>query len=140
MNAPGETRPSPLVNLLVALLALESAALAVVAGFLVVEIFVADATSLASAIGLAVLAALAAVWLGAIAVNARRGRAWTRGAALTWQALQLALALGSFQGVFARADVAWYLLVPAAAIIVLLFTPPVVSALSLRGEDDATND
>jgi hypothetical protein len=137
MNARGETRPSPLVNLLVALLALESAALAVVAGFLVVELFVAEATSLASALALALLAALAAVWLGAIAVNARRGRAWTRGASLTWQALQVAVAIGSFQGVFARPDVGWYLLLPAVAIIVLLFTPAVVEALSRRGDDAA---
>lgn len=137
MNAPGATRPSPLVNLLVALLTLESAALAVITGFLVVELFVAEAASLGSAIGLAVLAALATVWLAAIALNVRRGRAWTRGAAFTWQALQIALAIGSFQGLFARADIGWYLLLPAAAIIVLLFTPPVVEALSLRG-DDAT--
>ena len=81
-----------------------------------------------SAVALLVITALAAVWLGTIAVNALRRRPWIRGAALVWQVLQIAVAIGSFQGPEPRAGIGWALLIPAAIVLVLLFTPSVISA------------
>ena len=118
--------------LLVVLLFMECALLTVATIYLVIELLTATADSLASAVALTVLTAIAAVWLGFIAVNVLRGRAWTRGAAIVWQVLQGAVAIGCFQGIFAQPTVGWLLLVPALVVLVLLFTPPVVAATSTR--------
>jgi hypothetical protein len=90
--------------------------------------------SYASAIALTVIAAIAAAWVTAIAVNILRSRAWTRGAAIVVQVLIAAVALGSFQGMLARADIGWLLLLPAVAVMVLLFTKPVVAAITIRDD------
>ncbi len=118
--------------LLVVLLFMECALLTVATIYLVIELLTATADSLASAVALTVLTAIAAVWLGFIAANVLRGRAWTRGAAIVWQVLQGAVAIGCFQGIFAQPTVGWLLLVPALVVLVLLFTPPVVAATSTR--------
>jgi len=120
------------VLLLVVLLFMECALLTVATIYLVIELLTATADSLASAVALTVLTAIAAVWLGFIAANVLRGRAWTRGAAIVWQVLQGAVAIGCFQGIFAQPTVGWLLLVPALVVLVLLFTPPVVAATSTR--------
>lgn len=120
------------VTLLAVLVFAECALLAGSTIFLVVELIVAVPASLASALALTALTALAAVWLGVIGVNILRGKAWTRGAAIVWQVLQGAVAIGFFQGVFAQPELGWFLLVPAIVVVLLLFTPPVVAALSQR--------
>jgi uncharacterized membrane protein len=114
------------------LLFAECALLVAATLFLVVELLVATPGSYAAAIALTVLTAIAALWLGVIGINVLRGRAWTRGAALVWQALQIAVAVGCFQGLFARPDVGWALLVPAIVVLVLLFTKPVIAATARR--------
>jgi hypothetical protein len=43
--------------------------------------------------------------------------------------VQLAVALGAFQGALARPDVGWLLLVPSVAAIVLTLSPSVTRAL-----------
>jgi hypothetical protein len=120
------------VVLLVVLLFAECALVSVAAIYLVIEILVATPDSYASALALTVLVIIAAVWLAVIAVNVLRGRAWTRGAAIVWQVLQIAVAVGCFQGFFARPDVGWFLLVPAAVVLVLLFVPSVVAVVGAR--------
>ena len=120
-------RPLTLTALAVVLF-VESAFLAVTAGFLGRELLTETPTSYASAVAIVVLAILATVWVFLIARNTLRARPWIRSAALTWQILQLAVALGSFQGIFARTDVGWYLLVPAIVALALLFTRSVMSA------------
>src|SRR5690606_12116133 len=100
--------------------------------FLLFELVVDEPTSLASAIAIFVMTAAAAVWLVAVTLAVWRGRSWSRGAALFWQLVQLAIAFGSFQGVFARADIGWFLLVPAVIVIVLLFARSVMLATARR--------
>jgi hypothetical protein len=124
------TRTSPLVYLLAIVLFAECALLAGAMVFLIVELVVDRPDSYASAVALVVLVAIAAVWLGAIAFATLRRRPWIRGAALVWQILQIAVAIGSFQGLTPRADIGWALLIPAGIAIVLLFTPPVVAQTS----------
>lgn len=109
--------------------------MAVATIYLVIEIFGAVAASLASAIALAVLNAIAAVWLGFIGLNVLRGRPWVRGAIVTWQVLQVAVAIGCFQGYFARPDLGWLLLVPSIVAVGLLFTPPVMVATTRLAQD-----
>ncbi|HEY9497835.1 MAG TPA: hypothetical protein VIQ78_02295 [Terrimesophilobacter sp.] len=131
-SAPrASVRPRALV-LLAAMLFVESAFLAAAAGFLVFELATVVPVSYASAIAILLLVALAALWLFVVAVNTLKGRSWVRGAALTWQVLQLAIALGSFQGLFARDDIGWFLLVPAVIVLFLLFTRSVIAATTRR--------
>ncbi len=120
-------RPWPLSALAV-MLFVEAAILVAVAGFLFFELVTEVPTSYASAVAILVLVALAAVWLAIVALNTLRARPWVRGAALTWQVLQLAVAVGSFQGLFARDDIGWFLLVPAVIVLALLFTRSVLTA------------
>ncbi|MBX3099016.1 MAG: hypothetical protein KF761_05500 [Salinibacterium sp.] len=122
----------PFVTTVAVLLFAECALLTAATVYLIVELIVATPLSFASAIALLILTAIAAVWLGFIAVNVLRGRAWTRGAAIVWQVLQGAVAIGCFQGVLAQPEIGWWLLIPALVVMVLLFTPPVVAAISRR--------
>lgn len=98
------------------------------AAWLVFELLTATAASLASAAAILVLVLITALWVSAIARGALRRRSWIRGAAFTWQLVQIAVAIGFFQGLYARADLGWALLVPSLAVIVLLFTPQVIAA------------
>ncbi|WP_349899430.1 hypothetical protein [Parafrigoribacterium soli] len=126
-DEPRHGRPS-LLLVLSGLLFLECALLAAASVYLLVELLTAQPDSYASAVAILVLTIAAAVWLGVTASSTLRGRPWIRGAATVWQLLQIAVAIGSFQGLFARADVGWFLLVPALAALVLLFAPSVVAA------------
>jgi len=129
---PAKPARHPFVLLLVLILFAECALVVVATIYLVVELLTATPDSLASAVALTVLTAIAAVWLGFIATNVLRGRAWTRGAAIVVQVLQGAVAIGCFQGILAQPAIGWLLLIPALVVLVLLFTPPVVAATSRR--------
>ena len=121
-------RRHPLVIALAALVFAECALIAVATIYLVIEIIAATPASFASAVALTVLTAIATIWLAVIAVNILRGHAWTRSAAIVWQVLQLAVAIGCFQGLFAQPAIGWALLIPAVVVLVLVFTPAVVRA------------
>jgi hypothetical protein len=125
-------RRHPLLLALTAIVFAEFLLLVGATGFLIIELLVATPSSFVSALALTALVAVAAVWLAIITVNILRGNAWVRSATLVWQVLQIAVAIGSFQGIFARQDIGWLLLIPAVAAIILLFTPPVVAALVRR--------
>lgn len=127
-----ERRHHPLVLALAAVLFLEAAGLAVVTVTLLVELLVERPDSLPSAIALMACAAIATVWVTVIALNSLRGRAWIRGASIVVQVLIGAVALGSFQGLFPRADIGWLLLLPAITVLVLLFTKQVLAETSQR--------
>lgn len=108
-----------------ALLALEAAAVVGLLVWLIVDLLTLQPSSYATAIALIALVAIAAVWLTAIAVASFRRASWSRASAIVWQVLQLSIAVGAFQGLFARPDVGWVLLVPAITIIGLLLWTPV---------------
>jgi hypothetical protein len=124
----GRMRAPLLLRILVVLLLAEAAALAAAAVFLLIELLAETPHSYAAAVAIFALTALAAAWLVMIAVNALRGRSWVRAAAMVWQVLQIGLGIGSLQGLFAREDVGWFLIVPAIVVIALLFTRPVLAA------------
>ncbi len=120
-------RPRLLVALAAALF-FEASLLALLAGYLVFELVTEVPTSLGSALGILAFVLMCAGWLVAVGMGALHARPWVRAAALTWQVLQIAVAVGSFQGLFARGDIGWVLLVPAIVVIALLFTRSVMSA------------
>ncbi|MDR5699826.1 hypothetical protein [Agromyces aerolatus] len=110
-----------------------------VTGWLIVDLFVLRPSSYATAIALIVVVALGAIWAAANAVGAIRLAGWSRGSSIVWQLLQLSIAVGAFQGLFARPDVGWLLLVPAIVVIGLLLWPPVRQAYSHDGRQTATS-
>jgi hypothetical protein len=117
-----------------ALLFAEALLVAGLLGWLVVDLFSLEPSSMATAIALIVLVAIGAIWVWAVAVASLRRAPWSRAAAIVWQILQLSVAVGAFQGLFARPDVGWLLLVPAVTVIGLLLWTPVRIAYS-RPED-----
>jgi len=119
------------------LLILEAAAMVAVLGWLIIDLMVLRPSSYATAIALIVVVALGAVWVVANAVGAIRLAGWSRGSAIAWQLLQLSIAVGAFQGLFARPDIGWVLLVPAIVITGLLVWSPVRLAYSSEGRDTA---
>ena len=125
-NAAPARRSRSLVAVAV-LLAAEALLLWVAAAWLVLELLTATPASLASAAAILVLVVVAALWVSAVALGALRSRSWIRGAAVTWQLVQAAVAVGCFQGLYARPDLGWALLLPSIAVIVLLFTPQVLA-------------
>jgi hypothetical protein len=132
-NAPETSgrqgRRPPALLALAGIVALEALAMIVIAVWLIVELLIDTPQSLASALALLVLAAVAAAFLVAAVLGILRRAGWIRGAVLTWQVVQLAVALGAFQGALARPDVGWLLLVPSVVAILLMFSPSVTRAL-----------
>ncbi|TFD49040.1 hypothetical protein E3T55_13190 [Cryobacterium frigoriphilum] len=118
------------MRIVTAILWLEALLLWGVTAWLVIELLTETPTSLGGAFALLGLSALAALWVSFIAFNLPRRRSWTRGGALTWQLVQIMVAIGAFQGVYARPDVGWALLAPSLLVIGLLFTRAVVAATS----------
>jgi hypothetical protein len=120
-------KPALLV-LLGVLLYAEAVAMAGVSAYLLVELLTARPDSYASAVAILLLALIAAVFLFVLATHTLRGRPWIRGATVTWQVLQILIGVVSLQGPFARPDIASALIIPAAVVLVLLFTPSVLAA------------
>ena len=130
-------RPRALI-VLMAVLALEALALAVAAGYFIIELLVEQPSSLANAIALSAVLAIGAVWVGFIVVGLYRGQAWTRAAVIVIQALFIAVAVGSFQGPNPRPDVGAVLLIPAVIALILIFTKSVMVSTAKRTDDSRT--
>ena len=126
--ALNSSRRPILLLVLAAILAAEAALATGVTIWLVVELATEVPDDFASAVVILLLAAGLACALWAMTIGLLRRQTWVRGAALTWQLLQIAVAIGCFQGVFAVPSLGWALLVPAAVAILLLMSPPVVAA------------
>ncbi|WP_426519894.1 hypothetical protein ACPPVQ_06725 [Diaminobutyricibacter sp. McL0618] len=126
-GTPAPARP-PLLIALAVLLFLEAAGAVALVVWLGFELASASPESVAGGVALVLLAVLAAAWILLTAVSTLRGRSWVRASAVTWQVLQIAVAIGSFQGLYARPDLGWALLVPAVVGIVLALSPSVVRA------------
>ncbi|MEI5585539.1 MULTISPECIES: hypothetical protein [unclassified Agromyces] len=125
-SPPGGVRAALLT--VTVLLFAEAAALAGVVVWILVDVLVLQPSSFATAIALIVITALGAVWVAAIAIASARRAHWSRAGAIVWQVLQLSIAVGAFQGLFARPDIGWALLIPAVTVIALLLWPPVRDA------------
>jgi hypothetical protein len=127
---PSAQTPRRPVLLLVlsAVLAAEALLATGVTIWLVIELLTATPESFASAVVILLLSAGLAIALWAMVAGLLRTQSWVRGAALTWQLLQIAVAIGCFQGVFAVPSLGWALLIPAVVAILLLMSPPVVAA------------
>lgn len=133
-SAGGDSQPgrSPALVALAVLLLAEGAALAVLTVVLIVATLTTPSTSISSAIALAVCAAVAAVAVLAAGRAALRAAGWVRPLAFTVVIVQAFVGLYAFQGVRPRPDVGAALVIPALAILILLFMPSVIEALRRR--------
>ena len=111
---------------------LEALAAAAYLVFLVIDLVLLPPNSYPGSIFLILLIAAAATWFVFIARALSRGRAWARSGAVTVQLFLIALAVGSFQGGAVAIGLAFA--VPAAVVVVLLFTRPAIEATMARGE------
>jgi hypothetical protein len=132
LDGPRRGRRSRAHNALVLLLGAEAALLWGVVVWLILELLTDQPSSFASALAILILAIIAAAWVSTITVATLRGRSWIRAAAVTWQLVQVFIAIGSFQGLYARPDLGWALIVPSVLVVVLLFTRSVVAATTPR--------
>lgn len=133
MKTPG--LPALAVIVVAAILVLETLLLAGVFGYLALSSVTGQADSTASALGLVVMAGVAAIWVGFTAVLFIRGKAGSRGPAIVWQVLQGAIGIASNQGLFARPDIASGLLIPAILVVALvLFSKPVSQHLGIADD------
>lgn len=114
---------------LIVVVVLEAFALAVATVWLVIELVIAPAGSMATAVALAVTCALAAGGVSWLAIGLVRRRRGVRGGILVWQVMQAAVGIGALQGAFARPDIGWALLAPAVLGFILVLTPPVTAYL-----------
>lgn len=133
-GVPGPAKRPVQLVILAVLLFIEFLLVSAGAVYLLVELLIETPQSYGSAIFILLLTALAAVWVALIAVNTLRGRPWTRGAAVVWQVLQASVGVGSLQGLFARPDIGWPLIILSVVVLALLFTKPVIEATARPGE------
>jgi hypothetical protein len=121
------SRPAALIVLAVIVFA-EFLMMAAAVVYLVWELLVDVPVSYASGVALLVLGVIAAAWLAVLVVNILRAAPWVRAGVIVWQVLQIAVAVGLFQGESARPDVALALLVPALIAIGLALSKPMAVA------------
>ena len=126
-SARGSRRPA-LLTVLIVVVALEALLVLALAVWLLVDLLTLRPASYPSAVAITVLAFLTAVWVIATVVGLLRRGGWARASTVTIQILQLAVAVGCFQGLYARPDLGWALLVPAVLAGVLAVMPSVVQA------------
>jgi hypothetical protein len=129
-----ERQTGGIVRVAIGLLVVELLVVAAALIVLVLEILTTPASSLESALALAVLAVLAVIWMVAMIVGMARGRAWVRGSAIVWQLLQLAVGVSALTGAGSQPLLGWPLVALGAVSFVLLLSPPLVRALSDRTE------
>ena len=126
---------TPAVLIVGLLLVAETLVLLGLSGFLIYQLVLDTPDSIASAIGLVLIAMAATAWMAVTAVGFVQGKSFARGSALVWQVLQGAVGLASNQGLFARPDIASGLLVPALiALALLLFSPSVSKHLGTASD------
>jgi len=125
---PGSATRPPALLALAVILFLEAALVTGLAVWLLIDLLTLTPEYLTTAIAIFVLTVLAAIWVIVTAVGILRRRAWARASTVTIQILQIAVAVGCFQGLVARPDLGWALLIPAIVAGVLALTPSVVRA------------
>jgi hypothetical protein len=134
-GSPVPRKRRPQLAILVVLLFIELLLVSGAAVYLVIELLIDTPVSYASAIAILALTVLAAVWMAIIIRHTLRGRSWTRGATIVWQVLQASVGLGALQGIFARPDVGWPLIILSLATLVMLFTKPVLAATAQEHDE-----
>ncbi|MDH6531787.1 ABC-type multidrug transport system permease subunit [Aurantimicrobium minutum] len=129
VNRP-TTTVSPLLVLISALVGVEALALIAGALYFLSRIFLETPQNLMGAVVIFVITALIAVGVSIAAVAVGRAKPWTRGAIVTWQILQFAVATSFIQGITVWQPVGWGLAALSLLVVVLLFLPATTAAFT----------
>ncbi|MGB4780288.1 histidine kinase [Microbacterium sp.] len=113
-------RMSTVERLAAGILALQSIALLVLAGWEVMALVSGDSADVGSSVALVVLTAVGAAGLAACAVAVARGASWGRSGGIVAQLLLLAVSFGALTGPAPAPATAVVLAVPAVLGLVLL--------------------
>jgi hypothetical protein len=127
-HEPGQR--SSLVVLLGILLGLESLLVLGGALYFLSRIFLETPENFSGAIVIFAITLLIAIGLIATTIGTFKAHPWTRGAILTWQIMQFVVATSFIQGIEVWQPVGWVLAVIAIATTVLLFSKPVIKAMT----------
>jgi hypothetical protein len=119
---------------LLGVVALEFAAVVVATLVLVFDLVTTASASIATAVALTVLTAVAAIAYGAVLVGVWRGRAWVRAAGVVLQVLLFAIGVGALQGAFANPAWGWPLVGVGVLGFALFVVRPTAAWLSRRDE------
>lgn len=120
--APVRRRP-PSIVVVAALLLLEAVAALGVAAWYATSLGEPGPLPMGGRIFMLVLILGAAAWQANIGVQVFKGHAWTRAAAVVWQVFQVIFAVSFLGGGGWNLVLGFTLLIPAAAIILLIFDP-----------------
>ena len=125
-----QTHRSPLVALLGVLVSLEALLVTSGAVYFLSRIFLETPENLSGAFVIFAITLIIATGLIATAIGTFKAKPWTRGAIVTWQIMQFVVATSFIQGILAWQPVGWVLIIFAVGTAVLLFTRPVISAMT----------
>lgn len=117
-----------LLLLLATLVGIEGIGLLVGAVFFFSQLFVQQATSLSGSIVIFVITLIIGLGVTTAALGVARSKTWVRGPILTWQILQIAVAISLFQGTDFWPVIGWLLLALSLASTGLLFSRTVIDA------------
>ena len=117
-----------LLSLLAILIGIEGAALLAGAVFFFTQIFVQQTTSLSGSIVIFIITLIIGVGVLAAALGAAQRKTWVRGPILTWQILQIAVAISFLQGTDFWPLIGLVLLILSVGSTALLFTKAVIEA------------
>ena len=132
-NSP---KRAPAVLVISAVLVLEALALLAFAGWYGYSLATSTPLSMGGAIFTMVFAAVLAVWLLVVGHFFFRGYRWTRSAAVVWQFFVVIIAVPALQSGLVLPGLA--MLLPAAAVLLLLFTKPVLTHTSRVSDGSKT--
>ena len=130
LNGHEQTHRSPLVALLGVLVSIEALLVTAGAMYFLSRIFLETPENISGAFVIFAITLIIAAGLIATAIGTFKAKPWTRGAIVTWQIMQFVVATSFIQGIQAWQPVGWLLIVVAVGTAVLLFTQPVISAMT----------
>ena len=129
-NGQKQPRQQLLVALLGVLVSIEALLVTAGAIYFLSRIFMEKPENLSGAIVIFAITVIIAAGLVATAFGTFKAKAWTRGAIVTWQIMQFVVATSFIQGIAVWQPVGWLLIVLAVGTSVLLFSRPVITAMT----------
>jgi hypothetical protein len=129
-NGHEPDRQSPLVASLGVLVGLESLLVLGGALYFLSRIFLETPENFSGAIVIFAITLLIAIGLIATTIGTFKAQPWTRGAILTWQIMQFVVATSFIQGIEVWQPVGWILTTIAVGTTILLFSKPVMQAIT----------
>lgn len=101
--------------------------------YFLARMFMEPVENLAGAIVILLITLAIAAGLVAVTVFCFRNKSWTRGAIVTWQILQFAVATSFIQGIEQWQPMGWLLFALSVGAIVLVFIPATTTEMTKAG-------